>query len=575
MRTLTTTLLIFCGLLSAQSNPSITNGPLNAASYAVPGQVNEGISQGGMFVIFGRDMGPANLVLVDKFPLTNTLGQTSVRVTVNGVNYDAPMIYSFATQVSAILPSSVPTGTGTLTVTYQGRTSLPVPIKVVANAFGIFTRNQAGTGPAIVQNFNSALDTPTNSYIDALHPGQIGVIWGTGLGRTTLNEIAGPVPGDMTNLTVDVFIGGKPATVTYRGRSGCCAGIDQIVFTTPTGVEGCAVSVAVRVNGVVSNLGTVAVTPTAKVCSDATGLTSADLSKITGGAGLTIGNVNIIHTSVTVPSLGISAVTDFANGRFQRFTGAADVLGYIHGTVATTEGTPSVGSCYAAPFTFDGNVLNAVFPDIPQTGSLRAINGGSMLNFTGPNGSAFLDRVDENNGVGTPSYNYTAIIGGGIPGLSATLPPYIVPGNYTVANGSGAVNNTGIGPFTASLTYPATQPTWTNAESITQVDRSKDLTITWTAATGFSVVGIVGSSADTTTGAGMQFLCVAPASAGTFTVPSWVLSTLPASGTSGFLPVGFLQFVTGPPQPSRFAATGLDVGFFQWINTNIRGIAYK
>jgi hypothetical protein len=73
----------------------------------------------------------------------------------------------------------------------------------------------------------------------------------------------------------------------------------------------------------------------------------------------------------------------------------------------------------------------------------------------------------------------------------------------------------------------------------------------------------------------MQFLCVAPASAGTFTVPSWVLSTLPASGTSGFLPVGFLQFVTGPSQPSRFTATGLDVGFFQWINTNIRGIAYR
>lgn len=570
------TVLFFCSLGLAQSNPTITGGPQNAASNVTPGQANDGISQGGMFVVFGRDMGPANLKLVENFPLLATFEDTSVRIRVNGANYDALMIYTYATQVAAILPSNVPKGTGTLTVTYQGRTSPPTPIKVVGNSFGIFTRNQAGTGPAIVQNFNSQLDTPTNSYIDALHPGQIAILWGTGLGATTLNEAAGSVPADMTGLNVELYVGGRSVPVTYRGRSGCCAGIDQIVFTTPTGVEGCAVPLAVRVNGVVSNFTTIAVTASGKVCSDSTGLSAADLQSVVNGKGLTIGNVNLFHATVSFPTIGISGAADFANAKFQRFTGPLDVLSYLHGAIATTEGTPSVGSCYAAPFTFDGNVLNAVFPDVPQAASVQQVDGGDSLAFTGPRGVAAVQRIDEKNGVGTPAYNYTAVVGGGVPGLGATLPDFVVPGSFTVSNGPRTVRWVDDpGPFNATLNFPATIPTWTNQAAIAEVKRSQDLQVTWTPGASNAVVGIVGSSVDTLTNAGMQFLCAARADAGTFTVPSWVLSALPVSGVSGFIPVGFLQFVVAQPQPVRFTAGGVDVGFFQWFNTTIKGLQYK
>ena len=56
-----------------------------------------------------------------------------------------------------------------------------------------------------------------------------------------------------TDVPVEVYVGGKRADVTYRGRSGCCAGIDQIVFTVPQGVEGCYVPVVVKTGDVVSN----------------------------------------------------------------------------------------------------------------------------------------------------------------------------------------------------------------------------------------------------------------------------------------------------------------------------------
>jgi uncharacterized protein (TIGR03437 family) len=52
--------------------------------------------------------------------LPQTLNQTSVSVTVNGVTTTPGLYYTSASAVSAVLPSSTPVGTGTVTVTYNG-----------------------------------------------------------------------------------------------------------------------------------------------------------------------------------------------------------------------------------------------------------------------------------------------------------------------------------------------------------------------------------------------------------------------------------------------------------------------
>jgi len=54
-------------------------------------------------------------------------------------------------------------------------------------------------------------------------------------------------------------VGDRYARVAYRGRSGCCAGIDQIVFETPAGIEGCQVPINIEAGGVQSNNGSVAI----------------------------------------------------------------------------------------------------------------------------------------------------------------------------------------------------------------------------------------------------------------------------------------------------------------------------
>ena len=70
-----------------------------------------------------------------------------------------------------------------------------------------------------------------------------------------------------------VYVGAEQANITYQGRSGCCAGVDQIAAEVPSGVTGCHVPVAVEIDGdhdIVSNWVTTSIAaPNAnRVCSD-------------------------------------------------------------------------------------------------------------------------------------------------------------------------------------------------------------------------------------------------------------------------------------------------------------------
>jgi hypothetical protein len=101
------------------------------------------------------------------------------------------------------------------------------------------------------------------------------------------------------------------------------------------------------------------------------------------------------------------------------------------------------------------------------------------------------------------------------------------------------------------------------------------LAITWTGGGPGELVANTGSSADPAISAGAEFICMERASAGAFTVPRWVIPALPASGTVQGLPVGFLYFGTILAQPSRFSATGLDLGYFNWSTVQVKNVVYQ
>ena len=488
------------GRASAQSAVTVS-AVLNGASYALPGLPNSGIAQGSIFIVFGQNLGPAAIVQVNKFPLPTVppgLAGTSIKVTVAGTTVDAIMLYTLATQVAAVLPSSTPLGTGTLTLTYNGQTSDPAPITVVKSSFGMFTLNQAGSGAAVLQNVNSATDRPINGSTKAAHPGQVMILWGTGIGPVAGDEAAGPLPGDMKSLDLHVWVGGVQATVQYRGRSGCCTGIDQIVFVVPAGVDGCVVPVYVQIGNIISNFGSMSIAKSGSVCADANGLSASLIQQATQNGGLRTGSVYVGRNNGEAGN--VHSQSDAMGAGFNKVTLDAILNGIP---------IPQAGRC--AVIQFPGHTPPGISPlDAGKVSVTTPIGPYDLFAFSkGVNVLSFVP--------GTP--NSPGLIGDGTQLKGGTY-------TFTVAGGAD------VRGFTESIEFPRTFE-WDH-DAITAVNRSQPLTITWTGGTAGALVTIQGTStaALTAKGAiGASFFCWADATQGSFTVPVSILSALPPSLT--------------------------------------------
>ncbi len=513
-----TAFLPFLALLTAagalQAQPAISSGGIfNAGSYAYPGLPNAAIAQGSLFVVYGSGMGPA-AIQTGGLPLSATFGGTSMTVTVNGTSTKPLIVYTLASQVAAVLPSNTPVGSGTLTVSYNGQTSATSPIQVVASSFGIFSVNQAGSGPGIITNAGYAVAGLTA----AANPGQVYIIWGTGLGPA--------ISGDESNgsaklgtLNVQVLVGGASAPVAGYARSNCCGGVDQIAFTVPPGATGCHVPVAVQIGNVISNYVSMPIAATGNVCSDPA---NTNVSQLASQPNVATGSVSLSRASISLalpaPIGNTTSTSDSGSAGFYKYTAAQ----------YSTEQNPlqitTFGACTV--FTFRGSSSTFADPVAPTV-----LDAGASISVTGPNGTKTLTK---SNGL------YSATLGGGIAGIPGvpSTPLYLSQGQYMVNNGSGGAD---VGPFNATLNVPAPL-VWTNAASITTVNRANGQTVTWTGGDNTSSVQILGFS---TTGAstalvGAEFVCTAPASAGTFTIPAAVLLALPTSAVSSTTPTGFL-----------------------------------
>jgi hypothetical protein len=146
---------------------------------------------------------------------------------------------------------------------------------------------------------------------------------------------------------------------------------------------------------------------------------------------------------------------------------------------------------------------------------------------------------------------------------------YLTQGAYTVNNGSGGAD---IKAFSANITIPvlpamtSPQPDTNNSFS---VSRSSGFPVTWSGGTSSGQVLLTGQSAtdnSNTNGAGFQ--CSVNPSAGTFTIPPYILLALPAGSMGG------LNFQANAA-PANFPAAGLDLGFVTTRRDSVANLTFK
>ena len=302
---------------TANGPPTITAIRNNSSGIAA-GLPNYGIAPSSIFVVTGTGLAdPGAPVLQSSAApgLPLTLNGASISVTVNSVTTQPAIYYTSPTQIAAVLPSSTPVGTGTLTVTYKGVASNAATIVVVPSALGINT---------YYTNSGVATDAVTGAvltYTNSGTPGENIVIWTTGLG-------ADPADSDTTftstpnavSTPLQIYIGGISAAILYQGSAGY-PGVDQINVTIPASVaNGCWISLATVSGGVLSNIATLPVNSAGGECVDqVNGLTGGQIAPA-GSQTLRTGLVAITQTNKAVTS-GAPTFSSNTDAALEKYTG--------------------------------------------------------------------------------------------------------------------------------------------------------------------------------------------------------------------------------------------------------------
>jgi hypothetical protein len=206
--------------------PSLnSSGVVNAASYQ-----GGSVAPGELVTIFGANYGPATLTPL-QLGSNNIVSSNLAGTQVFFDGKAAPLIYSLAGQVSAVVPYEV-AGESATVVQYQynGVNSNTATVPVCTAMPGIFAADASGKGPGAILNQDFSLNTATN-------------------------------PASPKMLAVTATIGGQPAVVQYAGPApGEVNGVMQVNIAIPATVAAAsAVPVVITVGGVQSNTVTIAV----------------------------------------------------------------------------------------------------------------------------------------------------------------------------------------------------------------------------------------------------------------------------------------------------------------------------
>jgi uncharacterized protein (TIGR03437 family) len=517
---------------NAQNLSIQPGGVVNSASQAAQILPNGSVAQGGIFTVYLAGILPVPSQLISAYPVSLSFNNLSMTVTVGTTVVPVLMFgcapYFGGTVVDGILPSSTPTGTGTITVTFLGQTGPPAPITVVANSFAWFTNNAGGKGPGAFADGASGVAL---SPLHSTNPGKEIAGYGTGLGAAPITNDTNGGHVVITPASLKLWVGPvqvAASDITFTGRASS-AGEDQINFRVPQGILGCTVPVVLQIGNNVSNSATISIAASGLVCNDSPaglGLTANELTQLSTEGSFSTSQI-LLYRFVGQGD-GVDATFENIN--------AAQLL------VGTHVDVPSLGTCVVSTTGGAGN----------QTTPLDA--GASALTIKGPAGS----------------FPIPPATAGQIGEYSAQLDStnsFFNPGTYTVSSTGGP----GVGAFSAPLTIGAA-PVWSNQGNLATINRAQGATVTWT---GGSPNGVMLAQGDVRgNGLHVRFTCSSSAGPGQLTVPPSVLlaippTSAPGSGLAGTLDVFFTNGI------GTFSALKLYTGYVISVVASEINVVYQ
>jgi uncharacterized protein (TIGR03437 family) len=213
------------------------------------------VAPGLIVSVTGNGLGPVNGVAAR--PSAAGAFEThlaDIRLTFDGT--PAPLLYVGADQINAIAPYSLSGRLSTRVRVEKGSSwSLPLELRVVESAPGIFT--VSGTGRGQVSAVNA--DLTANSSVNPAARGSVISVFGTGEGQTDPGGQDGRViASDLRRplLPVTAKIGGRPAEVVYAGSAPMqVSGIFQANIRIPDDAPSGTVPLEIQVGNSVSQPG--------------------------------------------------------------------------------------------------------------------------------------------------------------------------------------------------------------------------------------------------------------------------------------------------------------------------------
>jgi uncharacterized protein (TIGR03437 family) len=522
--------VMLLGLSGAGIPPAIAPGGIVNAASRLPASLRGGaIAAGARFTIPGVRLGPEIAVHGSESDPPTVLSDVTVQIAQGDRVVNAGLLLVSAARIDAWMPDAAPLGKVELTVIYQGQSSEPYPLTLVAASAG----------------FYSAQRTP-----DAARGGAI-TLRGTGI----------PAKG------LELMVGGKPAEDVRIAAMDCCRGVQQVTFRVPSGSPaGCFVPVQARTaDGRPSNAVPISVQAPGEPCRDELDWFREGVEHATraGFVLLTRVAIDVAPVRQVSPNLGSHFQFDYGVANFSRQESGQRQFPPL----------PSQGTCTV--FTARLNLRQLVgqsrtpaeWTAIPEPipGS-RRLDAGPAISISGPSGPAQELPRDPRQ------HDYDALLGGRAP--FARYPPkpaFLTPGSYTVS----APGGSDVGPFSVKVDVPAPL-VWKNLDRLETIDRDAGATVEWKAARSQDAVMILAVNGDRETGDSAAALCLAPASDGHFRIPPIALGNLPAGRTYDDLAASYLLLAEVPvTPPSRIAAQGLDAAFAGFVSVSARFVRYR